>query len=327
MRALSDYKAVITAGGIGTRLLPFSKEIPKEMFPIFSPSENGSMSLKPLAQAIFEQLYAVGLRNFYFVVGRGKRAIEDHFSPDPRFLRYLESKGKLPSSLSEFYEKLRSSNLVFLNQPEPLGFGDAVLMGRSVIDGDFMVLAGDTLVLSNGNCHFPRLAKAHERFEASATILLQKIPNPTQYGVVEGTETEEGILRIKHVVEKPEIPRSNWAIMPVYIFKSDIFEALSKTAPGKNGELQLTDAIQKLVEMGESVIGVELKTDELRLDLGTPETIIEALKLSMNGGDTKLKLEPADPFENKSFTSPIQVEDLEASELTPLVSSPRKKDP
>jgi len=140
MKALRDYKAVITAGGTGTRLLPFSKEIPKEMFPIFAPDENGSMRLKPLVQAIFEQLRAVGLRSSYFVVGGEKRTIEDHFSPDLRFLRYLESKGKLPSSLSEFYEKIRSSNIVFLNQPEPLGFGDAVLMGRPLIDEDFMLL-------------------------------------------------------------------------------------------------------------------------------------------------------------------------------------------
>ena len=325
---LRDYKAVITAGGIGTRLLPFSKEIPKEMFPIFASDENGSMRLKPLVQAIFEQLHSVGLRSFYFVVVRGKRAIEDHFSPDPRFLRYLESKGKLPSSLSEFYEKIRSSNIVFLNQPEPLGFGDAVLMGRPLIDEDFMVLAGDTLVLSNENCHFTRLAEAHEKSEASATILLQKVSNPTKYGVVEGTEIGEGVLRVKHAVEKPENPRSNWAIMPVYIFKSDIFEALSKTALGRNGELQLTDAIERLVAMGERVIGVKLKTDELRLDLGSPETIIEALKLSMIRGDTKLKLESTNAFENKSFTSPIDaddLDDLETPELTPLVSNRRKK--
>src|SRR2546427_5604247 len=113
---LDQYAALSPGGGIGTRLLRFSKEIPKEMLPIIAHGGDGSLELKPLVQAIFEQLYSAGIRNFYIVVGRGKRAIEDHFSPDPRFLEYLEKKGKLPRSMSDCYEKIKSSNLVFLDQ-------------------------------------------------------------------------------------------------------------------------------------------------------------------------------------------------------------------
>src|SRR2546427_5214314 len=109
---LDQYAALITAGGIGTRLLPFSKEIPKEMLPIIAHDGDDSLELKPLVQAIFEQLYSAGIRNFYIVVGRGKRAIEDHFSPDPRFLEYLEKKGKLQRGMSEFYDKNKASHLV-----------------------------------------------------------------------------------------------------------------------------------------------------------------------------------------------------------------------
>jgi len=278
---------LITAGGIGTRLLPFSKEIPKEMFPIFAHEDNGSLQLKPLVQSIFEQLHSVGVRNFYFVVGRGKRAIEDHFCPDPGFLRYLESKGKLPRSLSEFYEKIRSSNLAFLNQLEPLGFGDAVLRGIPLINVDFIVQAGDTFIVSKGNEHLGRLAMMHRKYQASATILLQEVPDPRQYGVVEGSYLEDGVLRIRSAVEKPEFPKSNCAIMPVYIFTGAIFDALSETEPGRDGELQLTDAIEKLVLGEKPVIGVKLRSDELRLDLGSPETIIEALKLSLTHADAQ----------------------------------------
>jgi len=289
---MRGYAALITAGGIGTRLLPFSKEIPKEMLPIIAHDGDDSLELKPLVQAIFEQLYTAGIRNFYIVVGRGKRAIEDHFSPDPRFLEYLEKKGKLPRGMSDFYEKIKSSNLVFLNQPEPLGFGDAVLLGRSLIDGPFIVQAADTFILSDGVEYLERLTGLHRKYRASATILLREVPQPQDYGIVEGDYVEPGVLKITSAVEKPETPRSHHAIMPVYVFGHEIFEALSKVGPGRGGELQLTDAIQSLVEAGERVIGVNLPGDELILDLGSPETMIAALKLSLQHADERSHAEP-----------------------------------
>jgi UTP--glucose-1-phosphate uridylyltransferase len=284
-----EYRALITAGGVGTRLLPFSKEMPKEMFPIFTFVENGSIELKPLIQAIFEQLHGIGVRSFYIVVGRGKRAIEDHFSSDPAFLEYLSRKGKLPSSLVEFYEKIKSSNLVYLNQPEPIGFGDAVQLGRPVISGTFIVQAGDTFILSEGNNYLYRLAAMHRKYRASATVLLQDVTDPREYGVVDGEYLEEGVLKMKSATEKPEYPITNHAIMPVYIFENEIFDALSEVGPGKYGEVQLTDAIQQLITNGKPVIGVNLGRDELRLDLGTPETMVEALKLSLNHVEAKKK--------------------------------------
>jgi len=289
---MDGYTALITAGGIGTRLLPFSKEIPKEMLPIIAHDGDESLELKPLVQAIFEQLYAAGIRNFYIVVGRGKRAIEDHFSPDPRFLEFLEKKGKLPKGMSDFYEKIKSSNLVFLNQPEPLGFGDAVLLGRSLIDGPFIVQAADTFILSDGVEYLERLTGLHRKYRASATILLREVPQPQDYGVVEGDYVEPGVLKITSAVEKPETPRSHHAIMPVYVFGQEIFGALSKIGPGRGGELQLTDAIQSLVEAGERVIGVNLSGDEVILDLGSPETMIVALKLSLQHADERAHADP-----------------------------------
>jgi UTP--glucose-1-phosphate uridylyltransferase len=278
---LAQYKALITAGGIGTRLLPFSKEIPKEMFPIISRNGDDSLQLTPVVQAIFEQLYTVGVRTFYFVVGRGKRAIEDHFSPDFRFLDFLAKKGKVVESLTEFYGKIRSSDLVFLNQIEPLGFGDAVLLGRPVVRGPFLVQAADTFILSEHNHYLDRLAAMHQKYDAVATILLQEVADPRRYGVVEGDFLEEGVLRIVSAVEKPQKPRSNYAIMPVYLFTEAIFDALAKIEPGVGGELQLTDAIQRLAKEGKTVIGVALQEDERRLDIGSVETMIEALKISL----------------------------------------------
>ncbi len=291
---LAQYKALITAGGIGTRLLPFSKEIPKEVFPIVARNGDDSLQLKPVIQAIFEQLYAAGIRTYYFVVGKGKRAIEDHFSTDFRFLEYLNKRGKVSESLTEFYEKIESSDLVFLNQIEPLGFGNAVLLGRRIVRGPFLVQAADTFILSERNDWLDRLAAMHQKYNAAATLLFHEVPDPRQYGVVEGDLLEEGVLRIASAVEKPEEPRSKYAIIPIYLFTDAIFDALSGIKPGLGGELQLTDAIQRLVAQGKSVIGVGLTEDERRLDLGTVETMVEALKASLANAVGEASMEPED---------------------------------
>jgi len=292
VNGFGEYKAIITAGGIGTRMLPFSKEIPKEMFPIIMYNGNHTLELKPVVQAIFEQLHKIGIRDFYVVVGRGKRAIEDHFSPDPGYSAYLKERGRDPKCLSEFYSKIKSSNIVFLNQPEPLGFGDAVRLGEPFVTGTFLVLAGDTFILSDDNDYLRRLAEMHHKYNAIATILLQDVPDPRHYGVVEGKELEDGVIRITSAQEKPDSPKTNQAIMPVYIFTDKIFTALSKISPGVGNELQLTDAIQQLIATRKPVIGVKLRDHELRLDLGSPETMVEALKLSLHYVDGKQKQRP-----------------------------------
>jgi UTP--glucose-1-phosphate uridylyltransferase len=280
LSAPSELKVVITAGGIGTRLLPFSKEIPKEMSPIILADDGASLQVKPIIQAIFEQLYRRKLRDFFIVVGRGKRAIEDHFTPDWAFLDDLKKKGKSDGNLEDFYLKIRGSNLVFVSQPEPLGFGDAVLRARPYISGEFLLHAGDTYIISEHDSFLKRLVSVHAKFKADATILLQEMKDPRPYGVVAAEKMGDGVVRIRGAVEKPEKPKSNLAILPVYIFNRRIFDALAKIRPGKGGEVQLTDGIQELVRQGERVVGVKLSKADLRLDIGSPETLMEALELS-----------------------------------------------
>jgi len=274
--------AIITAGGIGTRLLPFSKEIPKEMSPIITrDSKSDTILVKPIIQAIFEQLYDFGVRSFFTVVGRGKRAIEDHFTPDQEFIEYLKKSGKKTDVLSTFYEKAAKSHLAFVTQTEPRGFGDAVLRVKPYLTGlDFIVHAGDTFIISPENDYLSRLQATHTALDSDATVLLQEVKNPELYGVVIGEEFTGGIVKIDRAVEKPEIFLSQTAIMPIYIFKESIFEALESISPGKGGELQLTDAIQFLITSGKKVVGVKLNEKETRLDIGSPETLIEALWLS-----------------------------------------------
>jgi len=276
-------KVVIPAAGLGTRLFPATKEQPKEMLPIFSRSSNGDISIKPILQLVFEQLYDVGFREFCFVVGREKRAIEDHFTPDSNCLNLLNKsrKNNQATDLESFYLKLKTSTLIWVNQPEPRGFGDAVLTAQSFVQNEpCLVHAGDTYIISNTANHLKQLRMAYERYNADVAFIVQEMENPKQYGVIDAKEIENGIYQVNAAIEKPEKPPSNLAIMAIYIFDPVIFKALEKTTPGKGGEIQLTDAIQRLVDWKLNVYAVSLSPHDVRLDIGTPETYWEALSLS-----------------------------------------------
>ena len=277
-------KAVITAAGIGARLLTVTKEQPKEMLPLFAQNHNQlGLHLKPLLEIVFEQLHGNGFRDFCFIIGRGKRVIEDHFTIDITFVKQLSNKGKHDrlSPLALLYKKLADSLIMWINQPEPKGFGHAVLMAKPYVkDETFLVHAGDTYIFSaNNGKPIERLMKTHTETKADATLLLKEIENPKQYGVAEIKATNE-VIAVKKVIEKPEKPQTNWAVMPVYVFNHTIIAALEKTPPGLDGEIQLTDAIQQLITEGFKVNAVKLRNNETRLDVGTPETYWHAITTS-----------------------------------------------
>ena len=209
-------KAVIPVAGRGTRLLPTTKEQPKEMLPIFAKSKKGQLLLKPIVQLIFEQLFDFGLRDFCFVVGREKRAIEDHFSPDYSFLDSLASKrqNKYIRDLDEFYKRIEKSNITWINQNKPLGYGHAVSLASSFVnDEKFLLHAGDTLILSPNNQHLALCVQQ----DADCVIALQKVKDPRPYGVVLGKKKKESYI-ITKAVEKPTKYISNLAIMPLNTF-------------------------------------------------------------------------------------------------------------
>lgn len=278
-------KAVIPAAGLGTRLLPATKEQPKEMLPLFALGPSNELLLKPVLHLIFEQLLKAGFMEFCFIVGRGKRAIEDYFTPDSNYIAMLMQKGKINEAkiLESFYKSLKHATLLYINQPEPKGFGDAVLKAKSFVGEEkFLVQAGDTYILSKNNEYLKRLIKAMEELNADAMLLIQKRLNIKGYGVVEAKALNSSIYKVEKAVEKPEKPLSNLAILPIYIFKPVIFKALETIKPGVGGELQLTDAIQALIDMGKNVYAIELGKNEERLDVGTLETYWEALCISYN---------------------------------------------
>lgn len=276
-------RAVIPAAGLGTRLLPATKEQPKEMLPIFAISENGRCVVKPLVQLVFEQLYDVGVREFCFIIGRGKRVIEDHFTQDHDYPERLNGQGKnhLAVDLSAFYRRLDDTNIVWINQPRPLGFGDAVLRAKKTMgDEEFFVHAGDTCITSTENEHLQNLSEILETKIPEVVFIVKQMRDVSQRGVVQGRELSLGLYEVDAVVEKPDYPVSNLAIEPVYIFRPSIFDALEETSPGKGGETQLTDAIQMIIESGKLVIAWRLCDNHLRFDVGDPESYWEALRSS-----------------------------------------------
>jgi UTP--glucose-1-phosphate uridylyltransferase len=271
-------KVVITAAGKGTRLLPLTKEMPKEMLPIYvKDSKKFKPVLKPILHVIFDSVYDMGIREFCFIVGRGKRSIEDHFliSDDEKQII------KKNYQIKNYFKQLNSCNFTFVQQTSPKGFGDAVLKARSFVNGDnFLLHAGDDAILSNKNDHLQRLEKSFLKYDADAAILVKRISDPRAYGVVQGVEIGEKIFKVKNFEEKPKKPKSNLASIGIYIFKPSIFEILKKIKPDKKEEIQLADALKKILKSDMTMIAVELKDIEKRVDVGTPESYVDCIRES-----------------------------------------------
>ena len=226
-------------------------------------------------------------------MGRGKRAIEDHFTPDGDYVKRLATKdgsaaspkAAMASALERFYRRVDEASIMWVNQPVPLGFGHAVLQAK-VFAGDdpFFVHAGDAYVYCTDFGHLRRLLSSFED-GAECSLALRKVPDPRQYGVATG-KSSKGLVAIDEIIEKPKAPKSNLAVTPVYVFRHSIFDAIEEAGPGIGGELQLTDGIQGLLKDGKKVVGVELRPDESWIDIGTPATYWDALSVSYKNSET-----------------------------------------
>lgn len=270
-------KAVIPVAGMGTRLLPATKSQPKEMLPV---------GRKPLVQYVIEELRRAKLDRMLFVTGRGKNSIEDHFDDDPQLVRSLREKGK--EDLLECLEYLMLGiEFLYIRQKQPLGLGDAVRYARNfAADEPFVVALGDSII-GNGSQEqgnytaTSRLIDAFQKHQADVAILVEEVNGEeiSHYGVVAPREQLKAdsshskynlSFEIADLVEKPE-PKdapSNLAIAGRYIFNGKIFEALDQVKPDARGEIQLTEAIQRLAKQGAKVIGVKSETYERRYDIG-----------------------------------------------------------
>ncbi|KKI93249.1 UTP--glucose-1-phosphate uridylyltransferase [Bacillus sp. SA1-12] len=235
-------KAIIPAAGLGTRFLPATKAMPKEMLPILD---------KPTIQYIVEEAIAAGIEDIIIVTGKGKRAIEDHFDVAPELERNLSEKGK-----TDLLEKVRHSsnlaNIHYIRQKEPKGLGHAVLCARQFIGNEpFAVLLGDDIVVSDTPC-LKQLMDEYENTGSSVIGVQTVEDNQThRYGIVDPKTIEGRRYQVNNFIEKPApgTAPSNLAIMGRYILTPDIFSFLEKQELGAGGEVQLTDAIQELNKM------------------------------------------------------------------------------
>jgi len=273
-------KVIITAAGKGTRLLPFTKEMPKEMMPIFSNVFTNKKVVLPLLQYIYEQLYSMNFRDYCFVVGREKRSIEDHFTPHETYLRDLV--GDYKKVMSKFYQKLENSHLVWINQNRPLGFGDAVKrVEKFVGEEDFILHAGDISIISRFKHPILRLIDtAKKNPDVSAILVCKKVKDAKRYGILQIKNRSSSVYFIEGVEEKPVRPKSDLGILALYYFKPEIFHSLKKTKRGKNDELQLTDGIQQMINDGKKVLAIPLTKDDIEIDVGTVESYRDAQVIS-----------------------------------------------
>lgn len=272
-------KSVITAAGKGTRLLPTTHALPKELLPLFRVSEKKRF-LVPILQIVFEQQFDIKIRDFCFVVGREKKSIKNHFTPHESYLNEINSSQRY--LLSKFYKKLEKSHILWTNQNFPLGFGDAIRRTKRFVgNDDFIVHAGDVVIIGKSKHPLLRLIEtAKKDASISAVLLCKKVKDTRRYGVPEIKKISNSIYQIKGVEEKPLKPKSNFGLLPIYYFKPEIFDCLKKIKRGKGNEFQLTDGIQRLVESGKKVLAITLNQDEVELDVGTVETYRYAQKIS-----------------------------------------------
>jgi UTP--glucose-1-phosphate uridylyltransferase len=267
-------KTVITAAGLGTRLLPLTKKLPKEILPIFYRTKNQIKPI-PTIQVIFEQLYNCKIRNFCFVINNEKNIIKEHFN-------FQKISSPNNTVINKFNRQLDTSSITWVTQNTPKGFGDAVKRSEKYVgNDDFIVHGGDVSIFSKKIHPINRLIKtAKLNPNASIILLCKKVKDTSRYGVPKISLISKELFEVSEVVEKPSKPKSSYAIMPIYYFKPELFSYLKKITRGKNNEFQLTDAIQKTIENGNKVLSIPLKSYEMDLDVGTPESYKHALDTS-----------------------------------------------
>ena len=262
-------KCLFPVAGYGTRFLPATKAMPKEILPIVN---------KPLVQYGVEEAVEADIHEFGFVTGRGKRAIEDHFDISYELEHQIRGTGKeeLLSSISELIDQ---NSFAFTRQNEMRGLGHAILTGRNLVgDNPFAVILADDFCIGeeNGPGVLAQMVHLYRQFRCSI-VAIEEVPHEEvhKYGVIAGESMKDGLYRITDMVEKPAKDKapSNLAIIGRYILTPDIFDILEKTEPGKNGEIQITDALLKQAHSG-CVLAYQFKGR--RFDCGSIDGYVEA---------------------------------------------------
>lgn len=280
-------KAVIPAAGLGTRFLPATKALPKEMMPVVD---------KPAIQYVVEEAVNAGIEDVLVIIGRNKNAISNHFDAVPELEVKLMEKGD-HGRLERVMKSSDLADIHFVRQGEPKGLGHAVLRARAHVgDSSFAVLLGDDLI-DERDVLLTTMIDAHQRTGAAVIALMEVDPESIHlYGAaaVEATD-QDGVVRVTGLVEKPatEDAPSNLAVIGRYVLPASVFDILERTEPGKGGEIQLTDALQEMAASSEGpgVLGVVF--DGRRYDTGDRVDYIKAImQLAVDRDDLGPELRP-----------------------------------
>ncbi|RDU65512.1 UTP--glucose-1-phosphate uridylyltransferase GalU [Helicobacter sp. MIT 14-3879] len=260
-------KCLFPAAGYGTRFLPATKAIPKEMLPV---------NTKPLIQYGVEEAIQAGCNTMAIVTGRGKRAIEDHFDISYELEHQLKS-AKKEHLLKDIREIIDNSSFTYIRQNEMKGLGHAILTGERLIGKEsFGVILADDLCINTGLSVLAQMVKLYAKYKCSIVAIQEvEVENLNKYGVICGKEIESDIFEISNMIEKPE-PKdapSNLAVIGRYILTPDIFEILRDTLPDKKGEIQITDALNKQAQE-KRVLAYKFKG--VRYDCGSIEGFVKA---------------------------------------------------
>lgn len=267
--------AVVPVAGRGTRLLPMTKSQPKEMLPV---------GRKPVVQYVVEELVRCGIKRFLFITGPGKTAIENHFDLNPELIQMLRETGK-EELLRELAFERAAVDYFYTRQRRQLGLGHAVWCAEPMVDGQpFVVALGDSIIgLQAQSDIVARMIAVFETEKADAVIAFETVPREdvVYYGIAEPEATQDTnghFFRLKGIIEKPspETAPSCLAVAARYVFSPVIFTHLKHTKPGKGEEIQLTDAVQRLIESGGKVLGMRLAEGERRFDIGNFESYFRA---------------------------------------------------
>lgn len=275
-------KAVITAAGYGTRMLPATKAMPKEMLPILD---------KPAIQYIVEECVRSGIKDILIVLSRGKHVVEDHFDRSPDLERQLEKSGK--TKLCEEIKSIASmANITYVRQTEQLGLGHAVLCAKSFAGNDpIAVLYGDDVIIGEDPA-IAQLCRAYEKY-GKGTAGIREVPTEdvVKYSSMKLSPLDDGYFEITDMIEKPSKEQifSNYSILGRCVLPSEIFDILENIPYGRNNELQLTDAMKQLA-VSEGMIGVGFTGT--RYDMGNKLSCVKAtidtcLKDAENGEELK----------------------------------------
>lgn len=260
-------KAIFPVAGLGTRFLPATKAMPKEMLPVVD---------KPLIQYAVEEAAKAGITDMIFITGRHKRAIEDHFDSAPELERDLEVKGKT-ALLKTLRDIVPSEiNFIFIRQPEPLGLGHAVLCGEPVIGNEpFAVILADDLIDSKKPV-IEQLMKTREDKGGGSVLAVQVVPREKtkDYGIVKVAEKGD-VTKVESIIEKPDPDKapSTLAVIGRYILEPEIFDSLKKIPKGAGGEIQLTDAIARELEKKNTYV---CSYEGERFDCGSKQGFLNA---------------------------------------------------